>query len=393
MAAFARYSSSALALGAVLAAGCVEDLPPIEGTTSLRVDLISPTDPGSFDSRLDDDARDTVFDLTALDADGNVDTSVTGTIDIYAHHLGSLTPDYEAGEPLAMIPMQNGVAEGVELALPQVFGPTFLWAEHTRGENATRATGTSPTLFYRDPFLVDVSRPVDEGALDALERSPLERKQVDVTASRYGDAGRLIVTGSYAQGYTVSDVQCQDAAGTPPCVAGAYDHVFVFTFSRPEDENGATVGTAQIVDTVSGAVSEFNGLTELGFPNTFTRGLGVEPSLLPEPVEIDPNWLDTRIELEREEAGLVAVVNATLCPLDDAFETFGQWKLDVGKGCRDSFNIISKGQVAEFDPTEVATGAVFPRVVGTLRPVNIGSFHVWIIFPRTIDDITLPASN
>jgi len=31
-----------------------------------------------------------------------------------------------------------------------------------------------------------------------------------------------------------------------------------------------------------------------------------------------------------------------------------------------------------------------PRVVGTLRPVNVGSFNVWILYPRSMDDIELP---
>jgi hypothetical protein len=29
--------------------------------------------------------------------------------------------------------------------------------------------------------------------------------------------------------------------------------------------------------------------------------------------------------------------------------------------------------------------------VGVLRPVNIGSFNVWIIFPRSASDIDLPS--
>jgi hypothetical protein len=29
-------------------------------------------------------------------------------------------------------------------------------------------------------------------------------------------------------------------------------------------------------------------------------------------------------------------------------------------------------------------------VVGVLRPVVVGSFHVWIIFPRSPADLTLP---
>jgi hypothetical protein len=34
-------------------------------------------------------------------------------------------------------------------------------------------------------------------------------------------------------------------------------------------------------------------------------------------------------------------------------------------------------------------GKTLPRVVGTLRPVNIGTFNVWIVYPRSAADLTL----
>ena len=34
-------------------------------------------------------------------------------------------------------------------------------------------------------------------------------------------------------------------------------------------------------------------------------------------------------------------------------------------------------------------GMTVTRVVGVLRPVNIGSFNVWIIYPRDSADLTL----
>jgi hypothetical protein len=386
MAGFAR-SSSSLVIAALALVGCVEELPPLEGVTSIKVELRAPADPGTFDDRLPDTERTVEVGLSAFDTTNQVAADFSATLDVYAHYLGGLTP--ELGEaPLATVQMNGGAAE-LTVELPTVFGPTYLWVEHTRGDQPTYATGTSDLLWFRDPFLVDVQRPVDEMSLDALERSPLEEKQINVTASRYGDAGRLVVTGIYAQGYTLSDVACQDAAGTPPCVPDAYDHMFVFSFSRPQDERGRGMRMGQVVERLAGSVSEFNGLTEVNFPQSFVSGDDTHPELLPEPVVIQPEWLDTRIELERVESALVALDDATLCPLDEDFDTFAQWKLDIGRGCGRPINIITKGQVAEFDPAEYV-GEVIPRVVGTLRPVNIGSFHVWIVYPRTLDDLTLP---
>ncbi len=393
MAGFARCSSShaavvAFALLWLGSAGCVSDRDPITGTTSLRVELTSPTDLGSIDSRLADTARTVTLTVTALNAQGEVDTDFSGTGDIYVHFLGGLSPDINDAIALETVPITSGVSGAVTLDFPPVFGPTFLWVEHTRGDDPSFATGTSDTLWYRDPFIEDTQRPEDEMSLDALQSSPLEQKQVTVTSSRYGDRGRLIVTGTYAQGYTLADVQCADAAGTPPCVSGDYDFVFIFTFSRPEDEDGRPLAQGQVIDGFGGSIGEFNGLTEVNFPQSFASSTDTFPAMLPPPVKIDPSWLNTRIEMERLEAGLIEI-SGTLCPLDDDFDTFAQWKLDIGNGCEDPINIISKGQISDFDPTNYV-GQTMPSIVGTLRPVNIGSFNVWIMYPRVLSDITLP---
>lgn len=387
MDAFARFSSSLLLVAASLGAGCVDELEPIEGTSSLRVELLEPAETGSVDDRLGDDQRSAVVQVSALDTTGAVDTGFAGEVQLYAHYLGSLSPRLSE-TPLATAELSEGRSAPVALELPQVFGPSFLWVEDGRGDAPTFATGTTPILWFRDPYLADVSRPRDEAALDAFERSPLETKQINVSRSRYGERGRLVVTGVYAQGYTVSDVECQDAAGTPPCRADAYDHIFVFTFSRPEDESGRRIARGHVVDRLTGSVSEFNGLTEVNFPQTFISDTEPHLDLVPEPVVVEPSWLSTRIELERLEAGLVAIDGATVCPLDEEFATYSQWKLDIGLGCGRPVNVISKGELAEFDPAD-HEGEVLGRVVGTLRPVNIGSFHVWIIYPRDDGDVAL----
>ncbi len=379
----------AVALALAAASGCNEELPPIEGTTSLRIDLMSPSATGAPDDRLPDTDRTLVMTIEALDAEGLTDSGFTKRVDVYAHFLGSLTPEL-GEEPLATAQITNGRSGTVTIDLPLAFGPTFLWVEDSEGADATFATGTTPTLWYRDPFLEDVSRP-DESSDGALQESPLEEKEVSISGSRYGANGRMIVTGVYAQGYTVSDVECQDAGGSPPCTTGDYDHVFVFSFSRPAVEGGGTVQVGQTISRVNGAIQEFNGLTEVGFPQTFSDDDDPDPARVPEPTVIQESWLTTAIEMERVEAALVAVDNAKVCPLDAAFETRSQWKLDLGGGCSDTVNVISKGSVADFDPADYV-GQVLPRVVGTLRPVNTanGDFNVWIIFPRDADDIALP---
>ena len=91
-----------------------------------------------------------------------------------------------------------------------------------------------------------------------------------------------------------------------------------------------------------------------------------------------------------EVKGNIVTVRASGLLTDDDYETFSQWKLDVGNGCNnDAINVITKGVAPEFDPA-AHVRQVLPRVVGTLRPINIGNFNVWIVFPRDSSDLVLP---
>jgi hypothetical protein len=362
----------------------------MERTTSFRVDLVSPASPGTEDMRLPDDERQVTLHISALDERGLLDVGYTRQVEIYTHYLGTLSPE-PGGEVEPVVATLAAGEAMVTLELPQPYGATFLWVEDVASAGATFATGTSPTLWYRDPFLVDVSTPVDETGLSALEHSPLEQKQVRVAASQHGAAGKLIVTAVYAQGYTVSDVDCS----VSPCVAAPYAHMFVFTFGRPRAEDGTPIELGHEVAWVAGGVGEFNGYTELNFPQTELVDETPDLAALPEPVVVQAEWLQSpsgptgMINLERVESGLIAVDGATVCPLDDEWVTFAQWKLDLGLGCGDPVNVITKGQVTDFLP-EAHVGTQLPRVVGTLKSVNIGSFNVWIMLPRQLSDITLP---
>jgi hypothetical protein len=93
---------------------------------------------------------------------------------------------------------------------------------------------------------------------------------------------------------------------------------------------------------------------------------------------------------ERNEAAPITVANAVVCDLDKDYTTYKQWKLDpsgVGGDCtgRNVINVITNGVI----PTDPATlvGKTLAKVTGVLRPVNIGSFNVWIIYPRSSADV------
>lgn len=407
-----KLARVAVACGIGLA-GCVDHQSGVTGTQSIKVDLVDPIDTGDLQRRLPAGVHTIGVDFTAYDAEGNVDAGFERDVEVYAQFLGTLTPTptlstssqtYSA--PLATFHMTAGKASGLTVTLPPVFGPTVLWVEDGPKPKAgtlmidpdyhpTYATGASPTLWYRDPFISDIQTPPDETALNAMSDSPLENKQVAVNTSRYGDAGRLVVTSVFAQGYTVADVKCADASGAPPCTASAYDQVEVFSFSAPTDQRGKLLQQGQLIDGFTGGISEFNGLTEIGFPATQASSDAVTPDRQPAAVKVDPaTWFDTQrspkgiMNFERNEAGPIEIDNATVCPLDGDFDRFKQWKIDAsGSGCTGTpkiINVVTAGVINDLDPATLV-GKTLPRVVGVLRPV----FNIWIIFPRSAADLTL----
>ena len=48
-----------------------------------------------------------------------------------------------------------------------------------------------------------------------------------------------------------------------------YDYIEVFSYSAPTDQDMRFVSEDQLIDGFAGGVSEFDGLTEIGFPQTF----------------------------------------------------------------------------------------------------------------------------
>ena len=381
----------------LLVAGCVDTRDPITGTQSLQIDLKSPA--GSEANRLDPNtAAPALIDVTAIGPDGQPDTTYSNQVQVYVNFLGTLTP-YLGGTPLATVSMNGGKAMNQSIPLPKVFGPATLWLDDGSSMSPTYASGASDTIWYRDPFISDIQRPANPMSLDALEKSPLELKQLRVDQSEFGTSvGRMVVTSVFAQGYTVDDVSCS-AGGAPPCTTMPYHHAMVFSFSAARDDHGCLIKEGQVIDGFAGGVSEFNGLTEIGFPQSFDSrtkdscdAQDVNEARIPQPVAFDPTWFTNKILFEENEAGLISIANAKVCNLDDDYTTYKQWKIDpagVGGDCggnKNVINLISTGVI----PTDPATlvGKTLPRVVGTLRPVNIGSFNVWIVYPRSAADVT-----
>lgn len=400
-----------LAAAAALVA-CTDTRAPITGTQSIKVELVSPADPGSIDNRLPDTARAVTFKLTAIGPDDQPDTSFHNTLQVYVQYLGTLTP-YFGSTPFATVNMTNGTGT-LTATLPPVFGPTTVWFDDGADSGATYATGVSPTLWYRDPYIADIQMPASEGAVNALTDSPLENKNVDVRITRYGANGCLLVTSLFSQGYTLADVKCAGPSCAPPCtvqpqpaLASApggtggigYDFIEVFSYSAPLDQLHRFLNEGSVIDGFAGGISNFDGLIEVGFPQTFvTDNTHVCTACEPPAIKIDASgststdWFTNPINFKRAQAALVEIDNVKVCDLDSDFTTFKQWKVDpsgVGGNClgnRRVINVITS-QSTDLDP-QTLVGKTLPSIKGILRPIMLPGFDVWIIYPRSMADIT-----
>jgi hypothetical protein len=391
--------------GAVALGGCVDHQPGVTGVQSLKVELVTPASPGSVTNRLPDTAaaRMISVSISSYDADGNPDTTLTTDLQVYAQYLGTLTPALGATMPLGTIHLAAGVAKNQAITLPNnVLGPATLWIEDGKGAHPSFATGASPTLWYREPLINDIQSPANgETAIDALASSRLANKNVNINGSIYGASGRLVVTSVFASGYTVSDVKCADAAGSPPCTAEPYNAVEVFSFSAPRDQDGGHIVEGQVISGFAGGVSLFNGLIEIGFPQTFVADSAnpdINPAREPKPTKvITPDWFGPLsnsaptpgggvINFKRWQATPIEIDNVKICPTDADYNTYKQWKVDPSQTCTGNLiNVVTAGTLT-FDPV-ANVGKVLPKLVGVLRPISIGSFNVWIIYPRSAADL------
>jgi len=389
-----------LRIALVVLAGCTQ-MQPEPTSTQLQITITSPTNVGDVNNRLNGSGSNNAvtIDVAAFDENNQPEDGQAGHRDynaqlgVFVHYLGTLSP-YLTGAPLSTVQMVHGKAMNQQVLLPPVYGPTTIWLDDDSSANPEFVAGTSPTLWYRDPFTTDLQRPSSETAIDALSNEPLNGKNVSVNGSQFGATGRLVVTSVYSQGFTLADVQC-GPNGAPPCTSVDYGYMDVFSFSAPQDQRSRFVVEGEVIDGYAGGVSEFDGLTELGFPQSFVNedAPDINPAREPAPVKFDTSWFSAPINFEHNESGMIEVDNTVVCPLDSDYTTFKQWKLDPsGSGdpttCagKNIINVVSAGTL-DLDPGTLV-GKPLPRIVGNLRPINIGSFNVWIIYPRTMADLT-----
>lgn len=275
-------------------AGCDHTVPSEHRMTSLRLTLASPTEHqlGTPAAAVQPSAL--TFDVDALDEHGQILPSnsaidaflVTGgsrlsVADTCQQYCVSPAPlPAETDTPawrLSRIQLEAGQARGVTvrfdspLAQALIFGRVTLNLE----EPSSQAAGATPPIYFPNPTIPGLVKPVAPGRPSDSCCTPLLNRQVTVDGT-LRPGGKLVVSSLFQTGLAITDTSAVGSTGQPE-----YASVYVFTFSRPS----TSLRIGKVITRVSGAMAKFNGMTQIGNP-IITAGDDFMPELLPKVVEI-----------------------------------------------------------------------------------------------------------
>jgi hypothetical protein len=123
-------AATALALVAASALSCNSGFPTQHANSLLELKLTGGT-PGSATALIPLNFTDPdtyTFDVTALDGEGNIDTSFNGYVRLSSHpgSVSTLTGNNTEGRNVLL---KNGVAKSVGVEILGAYGNTHIWAE------------------------------------------------------------------------------------------------------------------------------------------------------------------------------------------------------------------------------------------------------------------------
>jgi hypothetical protein len=355
-------AGAAIALGTtLLVSGCEQTNTRVRnGPLTFEIELVDGDIGTTPEPRAFASAHALTLNVRAIAFDGSVAADFNDSVRV------SLAPNGRfAFGTQTELQLVDGLAQGVQFEFERAHGDVHLWFEHAGDAESpgSFATGLSPT--------VHVSRPTIREAQDITAIGDVETSNLEFDQVRFLTEGRTIVaTGTTQDGFYATDV-------TDP----SFGSIFVFTFSEPA---GVEVGS-KIVE-LSGALEEFFGLTELGFPSYKVDGTAP----VPDPVWIRDTDVGDDIYMESLEAALVEIRDVTVCPTGTDYSAFGQWtaKLNPSANCQGGagvITILSAQTVPGFDPT-AATDQVLPVIRGNLR-FHVAANPPWILYPRDEEDL------
>jgi hypothetical protein len=342
-------------LACVWAAGCAEELDHANGVDGFQV-TIQDGPEGSADDPIPfpEAPLRYVLNIYALDQMGNLVTSYNGKVALSLHPAGKLA----SGQPSRL-----EIAHG-QVLVEACHGDVTIWVEDAGGleTKGVYALGATPVLHFADPTIAQMQR------TDDIESSPLRGDFVELRAADR----EIVVTNVRRDGF-----YCQDLAEPD----GAYAGVFVYTHNRPSD-----VELGSRVTALRGQVDEFFGFTELGFPD-----FAVDGTLdLPAPKLIDPTLLTDEFGMEALEGSLVTVEDVLVCPMDEQYTQYDQWRVLVNPAsdCSDDTATILVAETAGLDDVDPPSlvGRTLTRVIGDLRYHYLAT-PSWMIIPRDASDV------
>jgi hypothetical protein len=265
----------------------------------------------------------------------------------------------------------------VTVQITKAFGSTRIWVEDlgvpatvsTPAVIGTYASGVSDVLWFKQPSIQDIQTST------STTHSPFEGQLVTVTA------GTMVVTQITGDGFYVTDTSVQ-----------GFNSLYVYARVRAEDlSRGMTVAM------LSGAISEYNGLTELNNPSWDAGG---EQPGVPRPIVLDCNLQvkASGMAMEPLESSLVEVRDATIVLCDEfqasgadcaSYPRYGQWIISLPCGGR--LTVISRLTVPRLDPV-VDHGAVIPVMRGILTQIA-PAIPDWVLTPRDETDLCFEGSQ
>ncbi len=361
---------------ALLLSACVDVRPsPTEGViSSIEVTLLdpppdklgSPTAPVSVPSA--------TFTAVAVDDNGKQVTSDLD-VDVFISFGGVKTggssacgADATGGTPLTTVHLTHGaMAQPTTVMLGQAFGSTSLWFD----ERSSHATGASPTIYFRNPFIDEVQMPADPMAVNATFCSPFNNRFITVNNARPG--GKLVVTSVFSGAFSVTD--------TGSTVG--FNNIYLFAFGKPP----SYIVPGAIISSFSGNYSKFVGFTELNFPlfnaaqDDQGNYLAPDLTLVPAPIVLTHNDLGNQAKLLSASAGVVEFTG-TICPMNppnptndpniqkviDSWTKYNQFVVDGDGTCASFTNYaveLPEKVLGKFDPTMVVGQTL--DVVGMLQ--------------------------
>lgn len=393
-------------------AACVTQRPsPTAGQVSvLELVLTDPAERGSPGQPVA--VRRATFEVIARDEQGQVveqDLDADVFVSFGGVRTGQATTcqSSQSVKPLATLRLSAGRAVGRTVDLPQAFGPTNLWIE----ERSTHVIGASPTIYFRNPYISDVQKPLDLAAPNVTFCTPFEKRFVLIDGAE--GAGKLVVSSVFGNAFAITDTG-----------ASAWNSIYVFTFGRPP----SYVVRGRVLGEVSGNVSKFIGFTELNVP-LYQRTDEVSPQLLPQPVPLAPGDLTNIPKLLSAVSSEVTVAGAICNPnapnaveqwtkfntflLDQsgagACDAFSSYSVQLPSKVVGSFDLVanvgktvtivgmlknSSGQNAYLDASgdPVACDAATPCGMGTCVEglCRKNPFNFWTVLTRGASDVVVP---